>query len=244
MNCYNSETYLREAIDSVLGQNYENWELIFWDNNSTDKSSDILLSYNDKRIKYFKAAETSPLYSARNMALEQCSGDYVGFLDCDDIWAETKLAQQVEFALDGIDIIYGGYSTIDATGATKIEESQYLVSGNITNSLFKRNSISIGCILIKRSLLNGIYFDPYYDLLGDYDMWVRLSLSHQIMAVSSVLEYSRQHGSNTSVILNDKWLIERRYFYRKYLTFFNVLKYPWLIYYVLKTEALGLIGKR
>jgi glycosyltransferase involved in cell wall biosynthesis len=244
MNCYNSETYLREAIDSVLGQSYENWELIFWDNNSTDKSPDILRGYNDERIKYFKGAETRPLYNARNLALEQCSGDYVGFLDCDDVWVETKLAQQMELAVNGADIVYGGYSTIDASGAVKMEESQYLVSGNITNSLFKKNSISIGCILIKRSLLSGIYFDPYYDLLGDYDLWVKLSLSHQIVAVNSVVEYSRQHGNNTSVKLLDKWLTERRYFYRKHLTFVNVLKYPWIMYYVLKTEALGLIGRR
>lgn len=244
MNCYNSDTYLKEAIDSVLGQTYENWEIIFWDNNSTDKSPDILNGYNDNRIKYFKAAETSPLYNARNLALKQCTGDYVGFLDCDDVWVETKLAQQVELAVNGYDIIYGGYNTIDASGALRTEESQYLVSGYITNSLFKRNSISIGCILIKRSLLKGIYFDSYYDLLGDYDMWIRLSLSHQFVAVNSVLEYSRQHGNNISVTLNDKWLTERRYFYRKHLNFYNALKYPWIIYYVLKTEVLGLIGRR
>lgn len=244
MNCYNSDTYLRLAIDSVLGQTYENLEIIFWDNNSTDKSSDILCSYNDKRIKYFKAAETSSLYNARNLALEQCSGDYVGFLDCDDVWVETKLAQQVELAINGCDIIYGGYSTIDALGALKTEESQNLVSGDITNSLFKRNSISIGCILIRKSLLKGIYFDPYFDLLGDYDMWIRLSLNHQIVAVNSVLEYSRQHDNNISVTLHDKWLTERRYFYRKHLNFYNSLKYPWIIYYALKTEVLGLIGRR
>ena len=243
MNCYNSDEFLREAIDSVYAQTYQNWEIVFWDNNSDDKSSEIAKSYNEK-LKYFKADELSTLYKARNFALDKCEGDYIAFIDCDDVWVETKLAQQIELAVNGADIVYGGYNTIDTLGALKSEESQYLVSGKLTNSLFKRNSISIGCVLIKRSLLDGIYFDPYYDLLGDYDMWVRLSLRHQIVAVNGVVEYSRQHDNNISVTLNEKWLTERRYFYRKHLTFTNIFKYPWIMYYVFKTEVLGLIGRR
>ena len=53
MNCHNGETYLKEAIQSVLNQSYKNWELIFWDNNSTDKSAQIFQSFQDKRLKYF-----------------------------------------------------------------------------------------------------------------------------------------------------------------------------------------------
>ena len=55
MNCYNGEKYLREAIDSVLAQTYENWELIFWDNQSADDSASVINSYNDDRIRYFYA---------------------------------------------------------------------------------------------------------------------------------------------------------------------------------------------
>ena len=53
MNCYNGEKYLREALDSIIDQTYKNWELIFWDNQSTDYSAKIVLSYNDHRVKYF-----------------------------------------------------------------------------------------------------------------------------------------------------------------------------------------------
>ena len=55
MNCYNGDKYLKKSINSILQQSYNNWELIFWDNQSTDKSKKILLSYKDKRVKYFKS---------------------------------------------------------------------------------------------------------------------------------------------------------------------------------------------
>ena len=62
MNCYNGEKFLREAIESVLAQTYLNWELIFWDNQSTDQSADIFNSYDDKRLKYFYASKHTLLY--------------------------------------------------------------------------------------------------------------------------------------------------------------------------------------
>ena len=132
MNCYNSDEFLREAIDSVYAQTFQNWEIVFWDNNSNDKSSEIAKSYKEKLI-YFKADELSTLYRARNFALDKCTGDYIAFIDCDDVWVETKLAQQIQLAVNGFDIVYGGYSTIDASGSVITAESQYLVSGNITN---------------------------------------------------------------------------------------------------------------
>ena len=55
MNCHNGATYLKQSIKSLLNQKYNNWELIFWDNKSTDSSKKILLSFKDKRIKYFKS---------------------------------------------------------------------------------------------------------------------------------------------------------------------------------------------
>ncbi|SVC54039.1 uncharacterized protein METZ01_LOCUS306893, partial [marine metagenome] len=86
MNCYNGEKYLREALDSIIDQTYKNWELIFWDNQSTDNSANIVLSYNDHRIKYFLSKKSSLLYDARNLAIEKTQGEYLAFLDVDDFW--------------------------------------------------------------------------------------------------------------------------------------------------------------
>ena len=85
MNCYNSDRYLREAIDSVFAQSYQNWEIIFFDNASTDQSAEIAKSYGPK-LRYFRGESTVLLGAARNRAFEKAAGQYFAFLDCDDIW--------------------------------------------------------------------------------------------------------------------------------------------------------------
>ena len=94
MNCHNGERYLKEALNSVLNQSYKKWELIFFDNNSKDSSANILKSFKDKRIKYFKSNFVN-LGIARKKAFELCNGDYVTFLDCDDFWVKDKLKLQL-----------------------------------------------------------------------------------------------------------------------------------------------------
>ena len=85
MNCHNGEKFLSESLSSILNQTYNNWEIIFFDNASNDKSREILKNYNDKRIKYFKNNKLVDLYKARNLAVDQCSGEYISFLDTDDL---------------------------------------------------------------------------------------------------------------------------------------------------------------
>jgi len=74
MNCYNGEKYLQKAIESVLSQTYSNWEIIFWDNQSHDKSAEIFKSYKDRRFKYFLAPKHTVRYEARNYAISKSSG--------------------------------------------------------------------------------------------------------------------------------------------------------------------------
>ena len=86
MNCFNGEQYLREAIDSVIAQTYQNWELIFYDNQSIDNSAEIFNSYKDSRFKYYYAKEHTNLFKARNIAIEESKADFFAFLDTDDLW--------------------------------------------------------------------------------------------------------------------------------------------------------------
>ena len=81
INCYNGEKYLREAIDSVINQTYQNWEIIFWDNQSTDSSKQIVTSYKDNRIHYFCAPTHTSLGEARNLAVEKANGEQTGGSD-------------------------------------------------------------------------------------------------------------------------------------------------------------------
>lgn len=104
MNCYNSEKYLAEAIESVLRQTYNNWELIFWDNNSNDNSAKIFKSYTDQRLKYYHSATNTSLGEARNLAVEKAKGNWLSFLDCDDIWDQNRISLCIEKINQSIEI--------------------------------------------------------------------------------------------------------------------------------------------
>ena len=108
INCLNGEKYLYKAIKSVLNQNYKNWEIVFFDNNSLDKSFSILKKFKDKRIKYFKSKKTYTLYKARNLAIQKSKGKFISFLDVDDWWEKNKLNKQVKFFLENpnTDVLY------------------------------------------------------------------------------------------------------------------------------------------
>ena len=80
MTCFNGEQYLRESISSIMSQTYKEWEIIFIDNNSNDKSREIILSYDDDRIKYFQLNETLNLGSVRSFALSKCFGHFINYV--------------------------------------------------------------------------------------------------------------------------------------------------------------------
>ncbi len=111
MNCYNGEKYLRDSLKSIISQTYENWELIFWDNLSSDNSKKILREFSNSKIKYFKSEKFINLYKARNLAINQCNGDYICFLDTDDLWVKNKLEKQLNFLKinNEFKIVYSNY---------------------------------------------------------------------------------------------------------------------------------------
>ena len=99
MPAYNCAEYIAETIESVIKQTYEKWELIIVDDNSTDNTSSVVKNYmkNSHRIKYYKLNKNSGAATARNFALKKCEGQYIAFLDSDDLWFDTKLEEQLEF---------------------------------------------------------------------------------------------------------------------------------------------------
>ncbi len=97
MNCYNGEKYLSKAIESVLNQTYQEWEIIFWDNQSTDFSATIFKRYKDSRLRYFLAPNHTDLGAARILAFKEALGEFVAILDVDDTARSDRLERQVAF---------------------------------------------------------------------------------------------------------------------------------------------------
>ena len=153
MNCYNGETYLKEAIESILSQSYKNWEIIFWDNLSTDDSKKIISKFNDKRIKYFCSKKFLNLYHARNLAVNKASGEYLCFLDVDDLFEEQKIELQVKFLEEYKDysMVYSNYFTLDEKNKNKYIKLKFnLPTENITSKILKNYTVGLITVLIKK----------------------------------------------------------------------------------------------
>jgi glycosyltransferase involved in cell wall biosynthesis len=176
MNCYNSERFLREAIDSVYAQTYKNWEIIFWDNASEDKSSEIAQSY-DSKIKYFHAHSTTPLGEARNLALQKANGTYIAFLDCDDLYEPNKLQMQIDL-MENNDyaMCYGSVITIYEDGRVKKQTHVTNKSGFLLGHMLNKYEINMQSVLIRRSVLeeSKLEFPINLKYCPDYNLFMNI----------------------------------------------------------------------
>ena len=200
MNCHNGQKYLKEAIDSVISQTYKNWELIFWDNLSTDNSSEIVKNYNDIRIKYYRSSNFNTLYASRNLALKKCSGKYIAFLDVDDIWSNEKLEIQIPyFYNDNVGIVCSKYVIFDEkTRKEKKYPSGNKKSGKIVNDLLKNYDIGLLTLVVRHEAIkkHQIYFDDRFDIVGDTAFVLNLAFECEVFYINSVLAKYRLHDGN------------------------------------------------
>ena len=114
MPSWNTATFIAESIQSVLDQTYTNWELLVVDDCSTDNTDEILASFHDKRIKYMHNEKNSGAALTRNKALREAQGEWIAFLDSDDLWAPDKLEKQIAFMRDNrYSFSYTEYEKID-----------------------------------------------------------------------------------------------------------------------------------
>ena len=212
MNCLNGSKYLEISINSVLQQDYKNWELIFWDNKSTDSSYKILKSFKDKRIKYFRASTRTVLYKARNLALQKAKGKFVAFLDVDDFWSKDKLSKQIpKFKNKNVGLVYSNFYKYYSYSDKKIIAfKNELPKGKVTEKIIKNYQVGFLTVMIRKNLLNKkIVFDYKYDLLSDYDFVLNFSLKHHFHCVDKPLAFYRIH---TGQLQKKKMIIQAKQF--------------------------------
>ena len=117
MPSYNTAKFIGKSINSVLNQTYTNWELIIVDDCSTDNTDEVVASFIDERIKYFKNETNSGAAVSRNKALREAKGKWIAFLDSDDLWHPEKLERQISFMVENdYHFSYTCYSEIDESG--------------------------------------------------------------------------------------------------------------------------------
>jgi glycosyltransferase involved in cell wall biosynthesis len=205
MNCYNGEKYLKKAIDSVLAQAFTSWEIVFWDNKSTDKSAEIFKSYKDERLNYYYAdTHTSILYEARNLALKKTKGQFIAFLDADDWWMPEKLEKQIPLFNDNsVGLVYSNfYYFFENSRKKKIFKKKKLPTGMIFEALLEDYVIGSPTYVIRKAALQRMQhgFNSNFHIIGDFDLNIRLSITSKVDCVQSPVAYARRHETNESLL--------------------------------------------
>lgn len=214
LTSYNHSKYLKEAIDSVLYQTFVNWELIIWDDGSSDGSWDIIKSYTDPRITAYRN-QINKRGGMINQALfsGKLSGEYVAIHHSDDIWEPTKLEKQHDFLEKNpaVGAVFTNALIINEEGDPFIDENHFYF--NIFNQqnrsryewlnyfFYHGNALCHPSVLIRMSCYQEC--GPYrYGLaqLGDFDMWIRLCLKYEIYLMGEkLLRFRiRNNEANTS----------------------------------------------
>ena len=213
MNCYNGQRFLKEAIDSVYQQTYNDWEIIFWDNASDDDSAKVAKSY-DKKLKYFLAPSNTSLGEARNIAIRKASGKYVAFLDCDDKYFPEKLTRQVNIMENNqCALCYGSVIVINDDGAQIRKNIVTDKHGHILDQLLLKYEINMPTVMIRRNILteNSLSFDSKLQFSPDYDLFMRIAAEHKICSLSSYLAEYRKGETSLTVKMLDRIAPEMEY---------------------------------
>jgi glycosyltransferase involved in cell wall biosynthesis len=212
INCFNGEKYLRQAIDSVMAQTYTNWEIVFWDNQSTDGSATIFKGYADPRLNYQYAPVHTWLYEARNYAIRHAKGELIAFLDVDDWWSPEKLEKQVPLFVDpevGM-ACTNFWIANERKNKSWVRYSRPLPSGWVLDDLLSEYFIGMLTLVVRRSALESLdyAFDPRYHVIGDVDFEVRLSVRWKLATVQEPMAFYRLHDSNESVKHRQRLIVE------------------------------------
>lgn len=209
MNCYNCSKYLKEAIDSIYNQTFQDWEIIFIDNCSNDLSAQIAKSY-DSRLKYYKTDLNTNLGLARNFGLKYCDSEYLAFLDTDDIWLPTKLSQQV-MVLDSnkeFKMCYSAVQYINEQGneiGTMIPKA---VNGNVFSQQLNRYEINMQSVMIRNDI--EISFNESMEYSPDFDLFMKLCSQYDTYVFKEVLVKYRKLSNSLSSNKINRWWIETK----------------------------------
>ncbi len=197
---YNCAVYIAETIESVLKQTYSNWEMIITDDCSTDNSRDVIKGFTlqDQRIKLVVQNENQGAAMARNKSIELAQGEYIAFLDSDDLWSTDKLEKQLKFMQDK-DVVfsYTSYEQIDEKGnklnkkikaPKKVGYNGVLLSCPIGNSTVMYNASK-----------TGKFFVPNIRKRNDDALWLKmLKVIPYAHGLDEVLMYYRIRSNSLS----------------------------------------------
>ena len=203
---YNRSGLLKNAINSILNQTYQNFEIIIIDDCSTDNTLEIVKQMKDKRIKYFKNEVSLKATGSRNKGIENSSGDFIAFLDDDDEWYPQKLEIQLEKFKDSeVGLVYGAidlyFEALDFKYPTTPSKK-----GRLFKELLIKNIIgATPSVILRKEALRNDKFDINFSAREEYDLWIQISKKWKIdyVETSFVKSYYRNNIDRISTNLDN-----------------------------------------
>lgn len=197
---HNDSKYIEESISSVINQTYKNLEIIVIDDFSTDDTVKIVESFNDARIKIIKNDKNRGAAYSRNAGIKHASGDYIAFIDGDDVWDLTKTEKQIEFMLSNNYVFTSClYSFINEEG--KILGKYMSAPKKVTHKKFLKTDY-IGCIttMYKKDICPSLSIPDNIYKRNDYALWIKLSEFADCYTFPLVLASHRNRSGSISSV--------------------------------------------
>lgn len=208
---YNRAHLVDRAIQSVLNQTYQDFELIVVDDGSTDSTEEVVRSIKDPRIRYTRHNQNRGGSAARNSGIKMARGKYIAFQDSDDEWLPEKLDKQMrvfENAPAEVGVVYTGFWRIEGEKKTYIPSDKITrKEGNIHGQLLKGNFVTTQATVVKRECFKKAgMFDEHLPRLQDWELFIRISKYYDFKCIDEPLVTS--YFTPASISANQNALIE------------------------------------
>nr|WP_196244073.1 glycosyltransferase [Lysinibacillus sphaericus] len=226
---FNSEIFVQQAIESIINQTYSQFELIIIDDGSTDNTKQILYEYeSNPKVHLISLEKNSGVSEARNIGIQESKGEYITFIDADDLLLPNKLEEQVNVLKQNksIDFVFNDIMVIDQNNNKVNELKSYFQPENILLELCFRQIIPApACIMVKKEFINrnNIMFNKELKYAEDYDFTFQLFLHGKYFYLKESLYLWRRHSKNTSNNIISTRDIENS-IVKKYLKYIDVKK--------------------
>ncbi|MUG99149.1 glycosyltransferase [Scytonema sp. UIC 10036] len=199
---YNAIAYLPETMESVLSQTYDSFEVIVVNDGSLDETEQWVAQIQDPRVKLI-SQENQGLSGARNTGIFHARGDYIAFLDSDDIWEPTKLEKQASI-LDEcpeVGLVYTWVAYINEQSQSTGKVFKHQAEGDVWKKLTEHNIVECGSVaMVRRSCFEncGVFDRSLVSFVEDWDMWLRIASKYPFKVVKEPLVYYRQRSNSAS----------------------------------------------